>query len=191
MSDESKRIPRIALGISAVLVTAGLAAAAAPSAFAADATAGATASSSDASCQSAALTITWQPASTGMQKHSANLIFTNTGDTTCHLAGYPSMTFVDATGAAVGLPARQFDSDTQSFVTLAPGGTTTAQARRVNAEAFDEDACQLVPTAGLSVLPPGNTAAIVVPGPATACSGDIGRSLLDIGPIGSSFEVEN
>lgn len=175
--------PRIAFGAAATLVAAGLAASLAPAAFAAQPTV----ASSTARCQSADLTATWEGVDNATQKHYANLAFTNTGDTSCYLAGFPTLTFVDASGAAVGLPATQLATDTQGFVTLAPGGTTTAQAIRVNAEVFDEDACQIVTTAGISVLPPGGTTAILIPGSATACSGDIGRSLLDVGPIGTSF----
>jgi hypothetical protein len=183
-----RRGRRIALGAAAVLVTAGLAASVVPSAFAADASA-APAAASTSWCQSADLTIRWQGISSEMSHHEANLIFTNTGDTTCHLGGYSTMTFVDATGTAVGLPAEQIAVDdlTEKFVDLAPGGTTTAQARRVNAEVFDTDLCQIVTAAGISVLPPGNTTAVLVPLAVTACSGDIGRSLLDIGAIGTSF----
>jgi hypothetical protein len=179
---------RIAVGAAAALMAAGAVASLAPSAFAAETTAQPAAVGW---CQTADLTVTWQGAGNATQKHYANLIFTNTGAATCHLGGFPALTFVDASGTPIGLPATQIPADQQHFVTLAPGATTTAQARRVNAEVYDTDLCQIVTTAAISVLPPGNTTAILLPESATACTGDIGDSLLDVGPIGTSYEVED
>ena len=99
------------------------------------------------------------------------LVFTNRGDRSCELQGFPGVSYVAGDdGQQVG-PAAARTGDRGKSVPIAPGGTALAQLRQVNVANFDAATCQPTPVRGLRVYPPGETAAVFVPLGGTGCAG--------------------
>jgi uncharacterized protein DUF4232 len=99
------------------------------------------------------------------------LVFTNRGNRSCELQGFPGVSYVAGDdGHQVGSAAAR-TGDRGKSVPIAPGGTASAQLRQVNVANFDAATCQPTPVRGLRVYPPGETAAIFVPLGGTGCAG--------------------
>ncbi|WP_314103107.1 DUF4232 domain-containing protein [uncultured Frigoribacterium sp.] len=90
-------------------------------------------------------------------------IFTNTGDRTCTLQGWPGVSFVGGgNGTQVGASAtldRGTPHDTQD---LAPGGETQALVKITQAGNYDPAECQPTATDGFRIYPPGSVRSIFV-----------------------------
>jgi hypothetical protein len=100
------------------------------------------------------------------------LRFTNLDNQTCVLRGFPGVSYVAGdVGDQVG-PAAEHDGVAGSPVTLAPGAVASAMLAMVQVRNYDEAACRPVPTRGLRVYPPGETASLYVPVDGTGCSGN-------------------
>ena len=94
------------------------------------------------------------------------LQFSNIGQSTCTLFGYPGVSALDSNGHQVGLPATH--SGAKQLVTLAPGATAhvilaVTQAGLVCSSPVD--------AASLKVFAPGQTHAELVPLATQACPG--------------------
>jgi len=100
------------------------------------------------------------------------LVFTNIGGRTCVLEGFPGVSYVQggADEAQVGSAATR-SGDSHGAVSLAPGGTASAEVRAVNVENYPADTCAPTDVAGLRVYPPNDTGSIIVPYPTKGCSG--------------------
>jgi hypothetical protein len=111
-------------------------------------------------------------------------VFTNTGATSCTLAGHPGVSYVAGDkGIQVGDSAKR-DPGTVTTVTLAPGGSASALIHEANYQNFDQSACKPVTTRGFRVYPPGSTAAFFVPRAAKECSGTgLPATALSIGVV--------
>jgi hypothetical protein len=107
--------------------------------------------------------------------------FTNLSGNTCTLRGFPQVDAVNLTGQQLGSPARP-NGFKYRTVTLTPGATATAELTITNATEFPPATCQPVTGAGLSVVPPAQTAAKQIPYPFAACSRP-GPRYLTIGPV--------
>jgi len=112
------------------------------------------------------------------------LIFTNTGSTSCTLAGHPGVSYVAGDkGIQVGDSAKK-DPGTVRIVTLAPGGSASALLHEANYQNFEPSVCKAVTTRGFRVYPPGSKAAFFVPRPARECSGtNLPATALSIGVV--------
>ena len=125
-----------------------------------------------------------------MQKAYDSLVFVNTSDHTCTMTGFPEVQFVlSANGKPVGLPATHNTGFPVAAVSLNPGDSTTAALLVLNSAVFDPTTCNQVNVAGVNVTLPDSAAPVFMSFPHTACAGDIGRSLMDIGPIGSVYSA--
>ena len=97
-----------------------------------------------------------------------SLVLTNASDRECTVQGFPGVSFVDASGTQIGAAADR-DGSAAALVTLAPGASAAATLRQVNAQNYGAD-CELTPSAGLRVYPPGATDSLVLPQEIPACS---------------------
>lgn len=87
------------------------------------------------------------------------VVFTNTGQVTCTLQGYPGVSMVGPDGVQIGPPAMRENPTPEPLVSLAPGRTTVAGFSYA-----DVAACRApVTTDGLRVYPPNQTAGLFAP----------------------------
>ncbi|WP_072688312.1 DUF4232 domain-containing protein [Rhodococcus marinonascens] len=98
------------------------------------------------------------------------LVFTNIGNRTCVLQGYPGVSYVATPdGAQVGSAATR-DGGSGSPVTLSPGKRVTAPVRATVVQNYPAETCGPTPVAGFRVYPPNDTGSVFVPYPTTGCS---------------------
>lgn len=91
------------------------------------------------------------------------VVVTNHSSTTCHLAGYPGLSLLDAAGNQIGQPATRQPSSYQPVV-LRPGGAASDTIHTAN----QMGTCR--PTsAKLRMYPPGSRASLVFAGEVTIC----------------------
>lgn len=110
------------------------------------------------------------------------LIFKNSGDRTCTVAGFPGVSMVgENNGTQVGAPADR-DAGTADPVTLGPGQSATATLRVVNVQNYG-DQCSEAPADGLRIFPPDELDALYLQMPGlTGCSND-DIVAMHIGPL--------
>jgi hypothetical protein len=125
-------------------------------------------------CKAANLTPHLGPgagAGAGSRYHA--LQFTNAGEATCVLRGFPGVSYMDGVnGTQVGAPAVHTGSG-GTPVSLAHGQTASALLQEANTQNFPPNDCHPVPVRGFRVYAPGDTTAMFVPFgsvDATACS---------------------
>jgi hypothetical protein len=92
------------------------------------------------------------------------LTFTNTGKVACTLYGFPGVSFLDATGRQIGVPASR-DPRPSALVTLAPGRTAVATSAVAQAANYPSQLCHAAPAAAIRIYPPGDRTAVVLPTP--------------------------
>lgn len=111
------------------------------------------------------------------------LVLTNSGSATCTMYGYPGVSFVTGSaGQQVGAPAsRATAAGTEKLVTLAPGQSAYAQLAVAEAGNYGTT-CQITPTDGLRVYPPGDTTSILVTHNDQACA-NTADVTLHVGPV--------
>ncbi|MDL5158709.1 protein kinase domain-containing protein [Actinomycetospora termitidis] len=109
---------------------------------------------------------------------SVRVVFTNRGDATCTLTGFPAVSFVGG-GKTVGKPASRAGTRGPA-VPLAPGGSVAATLKIVPVSEFDAKNCQAVAVSGLRVRAPGTKAAATLPRTGKACSGKIAKPQLTV-----------
>jgi len=180
------RITRHALGTTALLCTALLAAgcgknpansaagqgAASSSGPAAPATS-APASAGAAGCASAGLTAKVDTAQAGGAAGSTYvpIDFTNTSGSPCTLFGYPGVSFVTGpTGGQLGEAASRNPAATATTVTLAPGGVAHATLQVAEAGNYSASACTPVTAHWLRIIPPNQPTPIFARYTVQACS---------------------
>jgi hypothetical protein len=116
------------------------------------------------------VSVTPDPAGGATSHHGEFLIFTNSSGHKCTLYGYPGVSFVAGDqGVQVG-SAFTRSGDASKTVTLAAGAKAHATIVLVATAVFDEADCKPVQARGYRIYPPGETAAIFVSRPQTACS---------------------
>ena len=96
--------------------------------------------------------------------------FTNKGTHACTLRGYPGVSAVSSTGAQIGKPAGRSGNPVKT-VTIAPkksAGTMVGFAHTAN---FPAAKCKPVTARGLRVIPPNQTASVILKRKFSACSG--------------------
>ena len=93
----------------------------------------------------------------------APLVFTNTGETSCTLTGYPGVSYVaPQSGKQVGAAAERNPQHPVHTVTLSPGGRAAAVLQRVNYLNYPAGSCKATHVSGLRVYPPGSRTAAYV-----------------------------
>ncbi len=120
-------------------------------------------------CTAAGLSgaVTTEPGAGAAGSAYRTLTLTNTSGAACDMAGYPGVSYVDASGTQLGAPADR--GEPGNAFTLEPGASATAVLRQANAGNYGAD-CGAVPAAGVRVYPPGATDSLVLPQATTACS---------------------
>jgi hypothetical protein len=108
------------------------------------------------------------------------LVFTNTGNRTCTIQGFPGVSFVAGDdGHQVGEAAVRVEPK-GSPVTLKPGDTANSAVGFVNIGLFDAATCQPTAVRGLRVYPPHERSSEFVPFETTGCAGDLPGSQLTV-----------
>lgn len=102
------------------------------------------------------------------------LVFRNTGSTTCTLFGYPGVSYVRGeAGTQTGDPASRNPTisgqSTPAVVTLAPGASAHAVVGEVDVEAYSSSVCKPTAVRGLRVYPPDQSTALFVPQVTKGC----------------------
>jgi len=103
------------------------------------------------------------------------LVVTNTGAGDCVLLGYPGVTFLDAHGRQVGLPARRDRTSKPRRVVLAVGDKAHAQLSYPNPDFFG-NGCGGTHAKQVQVFPPDQTASLRTNVDAYVCTDKNGRS---------------
>jgi Protein of unknown function (DUF4232) len=104
--------------------------------------------------------------------------FTNTTGSPCTLFGYPGVSFVTSpSGSQIGRPATRNPAASATLVTLAPGGTAHAIVQVADAGNYSASACAPVTAHWLKVFPPNQTAALYASFTVQACSAKLPHKL--------------
>ena len=99
------------------------------------------------------------------------LRFTNVGQRSCTMQGFPGVSYVAGDdGHQVG-PAAFREGTKGAVVTLAPGETAFATVGFTQVHNFDPNVCKPTPVRGLRVYPPHDTASLFLPLEGTGCAG--------------------
>jgi hypothetical protein len=138
-------------------------------------------------CQPASLRVAVNTGQAGVAMGSTYypVDFTNTASAPCGLYGYPGMSFVtaaDSTGRQIGAPAQQSPGVEKVAVRLAAGGEAHAWLQVTQAGNYPSTQCQPVTAHGLRVYAPGETEALYVSQPFSACS-SASVQLLTVMPV--------
>jgi hypothetical protein len=95
--------------------------------------------------------------------------FTNKGDISCSLDGYPGVS-LDNSGGEIGAAAtRDSSHGAPTEVKLAPGAKANAIVGVADAQNYPSSACTPDSASFLKIYPPNNTVAIDVPYKSTGC----------------------
>lgn len=106
----------------------------------------------------------------------SNVVFTNTGTTSCELQGAPSVAVIDVNGAVIGSYAASLEGPVAQTITIEPGGRAVAG---LSAADIGEDGgslgelCPTVAGSGYLVHPPHSSTFVEVPADVRACEGDV------------------
>jgi hypothetical protein len=114
-------------------------------------------------CHSSDLTLTAGPVNGAAGTQYFLIGFRNHSAFACELTGYPGVSFLDASGNQIGLPARR-NNVAYAPVTIAPSVKVYAQVGVGNPGVFN---CAGVTPHDIRVFPPNETAAILVHPPDT------------------------
>ncbi len=138
-------------------------------------------------CQPASLRVAVNTGQAGVAMGSTYypVDFTNTASSPCGLYGYPGMSFVtsaDSTGQQIGAPARPSPGIGKVAVRLAAGGQAHAWLQVTQAGNYPSTQCQPVTAHWLRVFAPGETEALYVNQPFSACS-SASVQLLTVMPV--------
>jgi hypothetical protein len=96
--------------------------------------------------------------------------FTNVSGQSCHLFGYPGVSFVTGPGGTqIGAAAARQPVNPPAEVTLAPGATAYATLSVEDPGVYSPSACHQVTAHWMRVYPPNQTAALTVPFTRAVC----------------------
>jgi hypothetical protein len=88
----------------------------------------------------------------------SDLIFRNHGSASCEMTGYPGVSFLDASGAEINVPATRSGAAYAS-VTVAPGASVDAQLAMPDPDVRD---CPTAIAHSVRVFPPNETHALLI-----------------------------
>jgi hypothetical protein len=111
------------------------------------------------------------------------LVFTNSGDRTCVIQGFPGVSFVAGDdGHQVGEAAVRTGTKGPAVV-LKPGATAAAPVGFRNVTAFDPAVCRATDVRGLRVYPPHERRAEFVPFDTQGCAGVVPGGQLTVATV--------
>ncbi|HVS67573.1 MAG TPA: DUF4232 domain-containing protein [Mycobacteriales bacterium] len=96
------------------------------------------------------------------------IVLTNASKRACTLFGYPGVSFLDASGAQVGVDATH-DGGEEATVSLAPGDAANAQLQLPDPGVIGAD-CKPASAATMQVYPPGAFSSLTVDFQQTVCT---------------------
>ncbi|MCG7277214.1 DUF4232 domain-containing protein [Corynebacterium singulare] len=137
----------------------------------------------DRTCRTAQLDISLNNEQGAAGSHLADIVFTNTSNDPCTLAGFPGVSAVtNDDGTQLGAAAERETGLPTATVTLEPGKSARAGLKMTVVGIMDPATCQPQPADGLRVYPPGETASafIRVEG-LEGCAGD--ANYLSVQPV--------
>ncbi|MGN6475345.1 MAG: DUF4232 domain-containing protein [Mycobacteriales bacterium] len=103
------------------------------------------------------------------------IVLSNVSKHACTLFGYPGVSFLDASGATVGVDAAHTGGE-EATVTLGPGDAANAQLQVPDPGNFSASDCQPAQASQLRVYPPNDRAALTVADDVTVCTTSTGRA---------------
>lgn len=118
-------------------------------------------------CDASSLSGSLQPVDAGMGAVHYQLVLTNTGSQPCVLSGYPGVSYADAAGQPIGIPASRAP-EAGAAVTVAPGQSASAGLQETGAGSYGQ-VCNPHETSALIVYPPGSTEALSIAHSTQAC----------------------
>jgi hypothetical protein len=92
------------------------------------------------------------------------IIFRNVSRKVCSLYGYPGVSWVTASGALIGVPAREVHDPASpaATVNLSPGGTAYAMVMVPTVANQQLVGCRSIQAAGIRVYAPGSSSAVLL-----------------------------
>jgi hypothetical protein len=126
-------------------------------------------------CGSSQLTLTLGQGQGAAGSFYTPVILTNKGSKPCTMLGYPGVSYISTSGAAVGLPASEIKGKERT-VTLQPGGAGSALLHQPNPLVFPPADCHKKKASGLRVYPPGQTLSLTAALSFPVCTTTKGRS---------------
>lgn len=125
-----------------------------------------------AMCRSGELALSLGRGSATAGTYYRPLRFTNEGDRSCVLHGFPGVSYVAGEhGDQVG-PAAERQGERGDPVRLAPGEVAHAVVGFVQVRNYDAGACEPTQVRGIRVYPPSETQAKYIAAPGTGCASD-------------------
>jgi hypothetical protein len=144
------------------------------------AAAGDTAAASGAECKVADLSLSLNHGEGTAGTYYRALIFTNKGERTCTIQGFPGVSYVTGDdGHQVGQAAER-NGAKKPAVTLEPGDSAHVTIGFLDVGAFDEATCQPTKTRGLRVYPPHEYDSMFVPADGLGCAKDVSENQLTV-----------
>jgi hypothetical protein len=100
-----------------------------------------------------------------------SLRFTNSGNRTCTIQGFPGVSYVTGDeGRQVG-PSAKRDGSKGAPITLRPGDVAHSDIGFVQVRNYDPAVCKPTEVRGLRIYPPHEYDSMFVPNPGTGCAG--------------------
>ena len=117
-----------------------------------------------ASCSSAQLEITARSGQGATGNWAFPIIFRNVSHNACSLYGYPGVSWITASGAVIGVPARQVQDPASpaSTVNLSSGQSAYSVVEVPTVANQESLGCRSIQAAGIRVYAPGSTSAILI-----------------------------
>jgi Domain of unknown function (DUF4232) len=135
-------------------------------------------------CHTANLTVTLGPPGGAAGSVGYQISFRNDGATPCTLTGFPGVSFVDASGRQIGVPASR-NKVPYATVNVAPGAMATALLVVGNPDMVTNPACAVTVPNQIRVYPPNETASVLLDaGSMRVCATDASRNYVN--PVVSS-----
>ncbi|MFC7343749.1 DUF4232 domain-containing protein [Saccharopolyspora griseoalba] len=117
----------------------------------------------DTTCEVGELELSLRYQGSGAGSQHQALVFTNSGDRTCEVQGFPGVSYVAGSdGHQVGAAAFRTGSK-GAAISLAPGQRASAPLELTNVDNYDAATCEPTPAKGLRVYPPHSYDSVFVP----------------------------
>ncbi|AEF39507.1 DUF4232 domain-containing protein [Hoyosella subflava] len=97
-------------------------------------------------------------------------VFTNTGDRTCVMHGFPGVSYVTGEGGSQIGQAAERSGDAGEAVDLAPGAQASSEVEAVDVTNYPDDVCDQTEVAGFRIYPPNDFDYLFVANETTACA---------------------
>lgn len=135
-------------------------------------------------CLSAELSVTLGASSGAAGSTELPIVFSNIGNRTCTVDGYPGVSYLTSPGGSqVGQAATRVGSGS-SPVEIAPGSSATSLVKATVVANYPTDQCQPTPVEGLNVYSPNTTEAVYLPYATTGCAtSDAAITQLAVQPV--------